>query len=303
MSIRKITFSIIVLSVLLASVAEENDNVKFSYCGLYYSDSKSSTPPTRLKWLDECTDQSKKHLTEMSIRIGICYEQLIYYHLVLLEGSFYADNHENFDYEIENIKNTISTCMGNLHVSQRSRMRIAENVAYSLERLLESRERQSSWITSDLVDGVLKSLGLENKSLQKSFLAPNIQVFWQMLWLATKIEKKLREGNVPSSLSDIASITDYTDPFGHEIQFLTSGETWVLYSSCNRWHGHHNLPFDIYPPAISTGTGRVVVQGVWLSSTYAKKRRKLFENGMLYEEHPQVTCRIENGMVCIGTNK
>ena len=62
MSIRKITFSIIVLSVLLASVAEENDNVKFSYCGLYYSDSKSSTPPTRLKWLDELPNKAKNIL-------------------------------------------------------------------------------------------------------------------------------------------------------------------------------------------------------------------------------------------------
>lgn len=105
--------------------------------------------------------------------------------------------------------------------------------------------------------------------------------FFRMVALSNAIAEYIFRNNgiLPKSLYDCPNVSmgDSLDVWGREISYVVKGDSWQLYSRGPRDQSEH-YSFDAYIPAIEMGIGTIQTYGVYLSNSFLRKRKKLFQN-------------------------
>lgn len=105
--------------------------------------------------------------------------------------------------------------------------------------------------------------------------------FLRMVALSNAISEYIfrNNGSLPENLHDCphVSMEDCLDVWGRKISYVVKGNSWQLYSRGPRDQPEH-YSFDAYVPAIEMGLGTIQTYGVYLSSSFSRKRKRLFQN-------------------------
>ena len=109
------------------------------------------------------------------------------------------------------------------------------------------------------------------------------------------------KGSLPASLRDIAASPGAENIDLSQFVYSREGDVWQLFS-CFVRNGRNLAPFNAYIPVISRGrpTDWPNPDGLWLSSDFSDKRRRLYETGSLNDGDPKWHYRLENGLIVKG---
>ena len=169
------------------------------------------------------------------------------------------------------------------------------SVEYSIVRMLFSRgcTELHLQIIMETLDRTIPVLLFEGVTYSDTLI--HAKIFREMIVLAIAIEKwRLSHGKLPNGVAEL-SLAHKTQS---QIDYSIEGDTWQLFSPVVAKSGNP-APFNVYIPLIEYVKSQPKSVYLWLTPDFNRKRRILYEKGMLNEEWPGWTCKMENGKISI----
>ena len=162
--------------------------------------------------------------------------------------------------------------------------RALESVAFSIVRIQQRRSGLSLDIPA------IERL-LPDRLLEKDDMPRSLKTFKQMIIIAQFVERyRTEHWSLPVVLDEAKIPERYRKcAHGRDIEYDHTTQDWVLRCACDSWCG--GLAFDECLPCILSGRKMLPL---FLSSSFSRKRRKMFSGDWVFLSDIRLTCRVDH---------
>ena len=215
--------------------------------------------------------------------------------LETFEKSFMNGDEKTFNEVIDKIAVFLDERKIFLGKQHRFFVKCVYSIEYSIVRMLFSRGCTESHlqIIMEVLDRVLPELLFEGVTYSDILI--HAKTFREMIVLAIAIEKwRLSHGKLPNGVAELSVVYNTQS----QIDYSAEGDMWQLFSPVVA-KSRNPAPFNVYIPLIEYVKSQPKSVYLWLSPDFHKKRRTLYEKGILNEGWQGWTCKMENGKISI----
>lgn len=160
-----------------------------------------------------------------------------------------------------------------------------EMVSFSVVRVIQGRAGHVFDMLA--LDRLLPASLLEATDMPRA-----LKTFKRMIIVSEYVEKyRQAHGALPVNLDETEVPELYRKcAYGRDIEYDHMQGVWVLRCACDSWCG--GLAFDEYLPGILSDRKKLPL---FLSSSFAEKRRGLFSGNWMFLSDARLTCRVDHG--------
>ena len=160
-----------------------------------------------------------------------------------------------------------------------------EMVSFSVDRQMQGKPGCVFDLT--VLDRLLPASLVEAEDMPRA-----LTTFKRMIIVSEYVEKyRQAHGALPVNLDETGVPECHRKcAYGRDIEYDHMQERWVLRCACDSWCG--GLAFDEYLPGILSDRKKLPL---FLSSSFAEKRRELFSGNWMFSSDERLTCRVDHG--------
>ena len=312
MSGRKTIWFVLVTTIAYLPLCALQPSVVQDFCGVEYL-VRQSEPFGGMPWEKDCSPGSiQKFLQEPSndvstpILLDVVSGMGKWLHIILVmaEAQGVSGNEKPFRRHLEILGRMLKMFddypaeLG----TQDSRL-LRQRLEYMLARLVNDRRGHVVKLTADDIRQFLPSISSHDMAKMPPHRKAQT-TFRNMLIIGAELECHLRRhGLLPRSLDELKNVRadEQLDADGHPIDYRTHARDWMLQSG-GAEQGRDASPWDVYVPCIGR-TGGTPTKEVCFASSYSKKRKELFENGVVNDDVPRYRCYMRENVPYRGSQQ